>query len=157
MIELGSQKSDTPKTKTLRAWLKDNPDSAVRTSQVKVIFTPGKFGGYTFITELNFKVVVERVSPLNDYLEENLANVLEQDVCLFINITNADKGSWSLVNIDTSLSRWEVFGWGYKCVETKAAKTDAKKNRDERNARKKAEQMQLIPDSTIDVEASRIA
>lgn len=132
-IEYGSQKTDTPKTPTLRQWCKQNPDREIHCSQVIVIFKPSQYASWTFITEAGFKVAVERDTPLEAYLNANLAEALDNSACIYIQIKSKEKGSWAFSSLEGSLTDWEEHGWGYKAGVTTAKKPDSKKNQPNRN------------------------
>lgn len=112
--EFGTQSSDTPKTPTLRQWIKQNPDSEVHCSPVKVIFNPASFASYTFVTEQDFKVVVEKGTPLAHYLEETLPDALRTGACLYIQIKDKSKGSWAVSALEGNVQEWEELTWGWK-------------------------------------------
>lgn len=128
-IEYGSQKTDTPKTPTLRQWAKQNPESEIHCSQVKVIFKPGKYASYTFVTEADFKVVVERNTSLEAFLNANLSEAIDSGACLYIQIKEREKGSWMFSALEGSETEWEEHSWGWKAGDTKAKKPDSKKTR----------------------------
>lgn len=112
--EFGSQSTDTPKTPTLKQWIKQNPDSEIHCSPVKVIFNPAAFASYTFVTEQDFKVVVEKGSPLARYLEETLPDALHSGACLYIQIKDKKKGSWAVSALEGNVQEWEELTWGWK-------------------------------------------
>lgn len=129
MAILGEQSTDSQRTLTLRQWSKANPDlAALAGSLVKMVFKPSKFGSFGFITEHEFKVVVERSTPLANFLEANLEQTIQGNACLWIRIKDASKGSWALESIDSSQTIWEETSWGFKAVETKAKKPDSGKS-----------------------------
>ena len=111
--DFGSQERDTPKTLTLRQWCKQNPDIPLESSIVKVVFKPTTYASYTFVTEHDFKVVVEKGSTLAHYLEENLQSALDAGTCLYIRITNRDKGSWAVSALEGNKQFWEEMNWGW--------------------------------------------
>lgn len=123
LIEFGSQSSDTPRTPTLRQWCKANPDNPIPGSVVKVIFNPGLYASYTFVTEHEFKVSVEKGSPLATYLENVLPQSLCEEVCLWIRIKDREKGSWALEGIEGTLTDWEEKVWGWKALGSRPAPT----------------------------------
>lgn len=112
--ELGTQSTDTPKTPTLKQWIKQNPESQIHCSPVKVIFNPASFASYTFVTEQDFKVVVEKGSPLARYLEETLPDALLSGACLYIQIKDKEKGSWAVSALEGNDQDWEQLTWGWK-------------------------------------------
>ena len=118
--ELGSQSSSVPKTPTLRQWIKNNPDSEVHCSLCKIIFKPTAYASYTFVTEHDFKVVVEKNTVLDDYLQTSLCQALDEGGCLYILIKDRSKGSWSLARNEGSEQEWSEFPWGWKAGEVTA-------------------------------------
>ena len=126
-VEFGSQSTDTPKTPTSRQWIKQNPDNAVSACLVKVVFKPTAYASYTFVTEQDFKVVVEKGSALASYLDGSLSDALLADTCLYVQIKDRQKGSWSLSGLETSEQSWQEFNWGWKSGEVKALRSPKKK------------------------------
>ena len=125
--EIGSQSTDTPKTPTLRQWCKQNPDSEIHCSQVKVVFKPTAYASYTFVSEHDFKVVVEKGSTLANYLHNSLSDALHDGVCLYIQIKDRDKGSWAVSALEGNETDWQEFTWGYKAGTTRLAAPPQKK------------------------------
>lgn len=127
--ELGHQNTDVPKTPTLRQWCKQNPGTDVHVSQVKFVFNPGSFASYSFVTEHNFRVSVEKETPLASFLEQVLPNALREGVCLYIQIKNHEKGSWAISALNGNEVEWQEAKWGWKAGEVRATKPDPKKTR----------------------------
>jgi hypothetical protein len=126
-VELGFQSKDVPKTKTLRQWCKEDGNDEIHCSKVKVVFKPGNYASWTFVTEHNFKVVVEKETVLESYLDNSLPDALFEGACLFIQIKDKAKGSWALSALAGNSTDWEEFSWGFKAGETRKTKPDSKK------------------------------
>lgn len=121
-IEIGSQSSDSPRTPTLRQWYKDNPDEEVVHCRIKTIFNPGVYASYTFITEQNFKVSVEKNTPLSRVLERDLPGLCHAGSTLYVEVTDKAKGKWTLASVEGSITSWEERDWGFVAKEVEASK-----------------------------------
>lgn len=111
---LGSQTGDSKKTPTLRQYIKQCGGKCPKSSNVKIIFKPGQYGGFSIVTDHDFRVAVLEDNPLHDYLSRNLHKLSSDETTLVVRISNPDKVEWELA-IDTDWnSDWEEKTWGYK-------------------------------------------
>lgn len=122
---LGSQSSDSARTPTLRQFYKQKDGKVPSTSFVKLIFKPGKGGGYGFVTDHNFRVTVLEDNPLHGHLTDNLAIYADNEDALFVRILDGSKGSWELFIADSETASWEELTWGFKATINQ--KTDPQK------------------------------
>lgn len=110
----GSEQSTTTQTPTLKQFLKANGGKCPTQSNVKVIFPPNQFGGYTFITDHNFRVQQANDPELNSLFAELLEESITSEETLVVQVKLGDKPTWSL-GVDTDQgSKWETFPWGFK-------------------------------------------
>lgn len=130
-IDYGSQKTDRPKTPTLREYHKKNGNSPNRSSVV-IIFKPNKAPNYSLVTDHGFRVSVLEDNPLHGILTDSLEDWSKVNTFLAVQVDNGEKGEWTLVGDTDRTSVWEVFDWGYKLQEEKpstrtrkAARSDA--------------------------------
>lgn len=118
MSSLFVSKSDSPKTPTLRQWYKNNEGKVPAKCSIKTIFSPGKYAGYTFLTEHGFKVTLSKESQFNDVFDIRLNELMGNDTALFVAIIDGNKGEWELEASDTERASWEEFEWGFKLAIT---------------------------------------
>lgn len=113
---IGQKNDGDRKTPTLRQYIKENDGRHPIQSNVKVVFKPNKYGGYTFITDHNFKVQLETGSATNGLIDVGIDGFREDESTLVV-IPEVDgkKVSFS-IGLDTDQnSTWEEFDWGWKC------------------------------------------
>lgn len=122
---LGSQSSDSARTPTLRQFYKQNNGTVPNHSFVKLIFKPGKSGGYGLLTDHNFRVTVLEDNPLYGILRDQLVMFADNEDALFVRILDGSKGSFELYLSDTETASWEEMTWGFKA--TLNQKTDPQK------------------------------
>lgn len=126
-VPIGSQKTDTPQTPTLRQFAKRYPDRRPKVCTVAIIFKPGQFPNYTFTTDTGFKVSILEDNPLFNAISAGIETWMADDACLVIIPTNWEKGSFDVsVNTD-ELCEWEEKNWGYKLTVKEKPKNRAKK------------------------------
>lgn len=87
-------------------------------STVKVIFTPGRYDCYSFITEAGYRVNVYDTSPFFSELRQDLEDWVYQDICLGIRVDDPGKASWTLVEVPSTKASWISMPWGWKLGET---------------------------------------
>jgi len=117
-IPIGSQKSDMPKTPTLRQYAKQNPDVVPNVTMVRIVFKPTKYPEYGLVVEHGFRVSVPEDSPLHGWLTTNMEDVHDKDLCLAVQVDDAMKGHWTLVQLDGTKCSWEETNYGWKVVAT---------------------------------------
>lgn len=110
---LGSQSTDSPKTPTLRQYYKQKGGAVPKTSFVKLIFNPGKYGGYSLTTDHNFRVSILEDNPLHGYLTDHLVIHADNEDALFVRILDGGKGSFELYVSDSETASWEEKQWGF--------------------------------------------
>lgn len=112
-VPLGSQRSDSPRTPTLRQFIKAGGDVS-RASRVKIIFKPGKVEAYGFVTEDEYRVSVDKDSELFDTIESQLAEWLSGDTCLCVSPDLSKPGAFELVMDTNEVMDWSGYDWGWK-------------------------------------------
>lgn len=122
---LGTQSSDTAKTPTLRQFYKLRNGDCPKTSFVKIVFNPGKYGGYSLVTDHNFRVQVMEDNPLHGVLTDNLPLFADNNDAIFVRILDGEKGSWELFVHENETADWEEKSWGRTAKIT--TKTETKK------------------------------
>lgn len=130
MRPLGSGDSSFPKTPTLLQVIKEGtpiPD----VSLVKLLFKPGKINVFSFITEAGYRVNCREDGPLFRDLVVMYDEIYQQDMALFIQVTDKEKGHWMLTTDDDSSTVWEMRDWGLtmSAHEKKPKKRAAKNQR----------------------------
>lgn len=114
LVELGSQSSDTPKTPTLKQYIQQQGGKCPNRSTVKMIFLPGKFDTWSFITDHGFRVSIDQSNSLYDIVTDTVMEWIRTDTCLTVVVSDPKTTKWSL-SVDTDEnSDWQVFEWGYK-------------------------------------------
>jgi hypothetical protein len=86
-------------------------------SVVKVIFCPGKFDCFSFISEAGYRVNVYDTSSLFTQLQESLEDLILQDTCLGIRVDDPGKAAWTLVEVPHTKAAWLKTEWGWKLEE----------------------------------------
>lgn len=115
IAQLGEENSGDKRTPTLRQFIKEQDGNYPIQSNVKMIFKPNQYGGYTFITDHNFKVQLEKGSPTQEYLEMVLDELFEREATLVIQpIVEKKKVSFLLGEDTDSNSSWEITPWGFR-------------------------------------------
>lgn len=113
MKSIGSAKSDTAKTPTLRQWWKSlDGEKTKEVHTVKIVFVPNKYKTYTLVTDTDFRVSVQYGNPIYEWLEQNFNDVINNEVCLGVHIDDGEKGHWSLVDMEATRVDWEEHAWG---------------------------------------------
>lgn len=125
---IGQKNDGDRKTPTLRQYIKNNDGRYPIQSNVKVIFKPNKYGGYTFITDHDFKVQLESGSGTDELMSLSIETFQEEEATLVIQPVVDGKKVSFLVGQDTDQnSSWEEFEWGWKCSLLPPKKADRKK------------------------------
>lgn len=118
---LGSQKGDSAKTPTLRQYYAQH-GSAPKLSYVKIVFKPNKSPAFGLVTDHGFRVNVYEDSPLHGVLTTELDDWELHNVCLYVQVDNAEKGYWTLCIDETKQTTWEPLSWGLRAMEDCLAK-----------------------------------
>lgn len=125
---VGSSKSDTAKTPTLRQWWKAlNGETTKDVHIVKIVFVPNKYKTFTLVTESDFRVSVEYGSPIYDWLQKEFNCIINDERCLGVHIDDGEKGHWSLVDMEATRVDWEEHDWGIVGVIKKEPRPTGKK------------------------------
>ena len=115
-VPIGSRNSGETKTPTLRQFIQNNNGKFPTQSNVKVIFNPNDYGSYTFITDHNFRVQLEKGSDTALEFGAMVENLISEEATLVIIPIVEKKISFELgINTDSN-SEWVVMDWGYKCT-----------------------------------------
>ncbi len=117
---IGSQKSDSTKTPTLRQYYNAN-GSAPEMSYVKRIFKPNKTNSYALITDHDFRVNVPEDSEVYTVMNIELQSWALNDVALFVKVDDAAKGSFSVGIDDECRTVWRENEYGYHVEEGELA------------------------------------
>ena len=120
---LGQQDGDSPKTPTLRQYLKKTGGVVSQSTVVSLIFKPSKWGGWTLNCDNKFRVEVLEDNPMYKYLNENIDLLCEDGTSLAVLVTDTQKVQWQLAGQDDYTANWEQFNWGYKVTGHKKTKT----------------------------------
>lgn len=113
---LGSQKGDSLKTPTLRQYYAQH-GSAPSLSHVKIIFKPNKSPAFGLVTDHGFRVNVYEDSPLHGVLTSEMDDWELHNVCLYVQVDDAEKGYWTLCIDETKRTTWEPLSWGLRAME----------------------------------------
>lgn len=113
-VPIGSQKTDTAKTPTLRQWFKAKEGNVPQASVVTVIFKPNKAPNYTLVCDHGFRVSILEDNPLFNALVSETEKWQSEEACLMVEIDDGSKGAFTLSLNTNELCEWEEFTWGYK-------------------------------------------
>ena len=111
---LGTQTGDSPKTPTLRQYIKQHGGKCPQSSNVKIIFKPGKYGGFSIVTDHNYRVQVLEDNPLHGYLLENIDSLQQEEATLVVRVSDTERVQWELTRSTDDNSSWNEFSWVYK-------------------------------------------
>lgn len=131
---IGSQQGDSQKTLTLRQYYETHGKVA-RISYVTRIFKPNKTNSYALITDANFRVNVYETSALYAEIVAGIDGWMDDDLALFVQVDDAERGHWTLGVNDDLRSVWESnqFGWnvreGELALKRKKVTASGKKGR----------------------------
>lgn len=117
----GTQKGDSPRTPTLRQYIKSGKAIPGR-NYVNLMFKPNDFGQIGLITSSGFRVTVSEESPLYGALIECYENLIEASITLVVVVTDIEKCVWELSEDEDNLTEWEEHNWGFKSVKMTAKK-----------------------------------
>lgn len=120
---LGSQKTDAPKTPTLRQYFQAKDGKVPIDNLVSIVFKPNKAPNWSFVTEHNFRVSILEDNPLHSVISDGIDEWIENGTVLYVRVTNGSKGQFELILEDEETTEWEVFDWGYKASELVRTKT----------------------------------
>lgn len=126
-VPIGSQKTDSTQTPTLRQFAKKYPDRRPQVCTVSIIFKPNKAPNYTLVTDTGFRVSILEDNPLHGSISDSLEDWMGDDTCLIVKPTDWDKGHFELCANTDELCDWEEKTWGYKLTVREKQKARAKK------------------------------
>lgn len=129
IVRMGEDNSDRKKTPTLREFVKLSDGKAPKQSNVKVIFPPNNYGGYTFIVDHDFRVQLPKGEKSNTETKEWLNDCLERQATIVVCVVTEPKLVWYLGEDTDSNSDWEVFDWGLKVALAPKRKTQTGKQK----------------------------
>lgn len=113
-VPIGSLNSGEAKTPTLRQFLEKNNGKFPLQSNVKIIFNPNEYGSYTFITDHNFRVQLEKGSDTALELQTMLDQFIREETTLVIIPIIEKRVSFEVGASTDCNSEWTVMDWGYK-------------------------------------------
>ena len=119
---IGQQEGDSPKTPTLRQYLKKTGGVCSQSTVVSLIFKPGKFGGWSLNCDNKFRVEVLEDNPLYKYLNDHEEDLFVQGTSLVVLVTDTEKVQWQLAVQEEYEADWEAYKWGYKIRNHKKIK-----------------------------------
>lgn len=111
---LGSQNTDQPKTPTLRQFWKLKDGKVAKSHLVTILFKPNKAPNYSLIVEVGFRVSILEDNPLHKIIADSIAEWTENEVPLYLTITNGEKGQFELSESDHETIEWNEYSWGWK-------------------------------------------
>lgn len=114
-VPIGSRNAGETKTPTLRQFIEKNNGKFPVQSNVKVIFNPNEYGSYTFITDHNFRVQLEKGSDTALEFQAMVENLIQEESTIMVIPIVGKKVSFDLAINTDSNSEWTVMNWGYKC------------------------------------------
>lgn len=126
-VPIGSQKTDSAQTPTLRQFAKKYPDRRPKICTVSVIFLPNKAPNYTFVVDTGFRVSILEDNPLHGVISDSVERWMADCTCLVIQPTDWEKGHFELCENTDELCDWDEKTWGYKLTVKEKQKTRAKK------------------------------
>lgn len=130
VLPIGGDNSGDSKTPTLRQFVERNNGKYPLRSNAKIIFNPNEYGSYTFITDHNFRVQLEKGSVASEEFTEQLEE-MERDGATVVILPRVEgKRCYFALAIDTdSNSDWERAPWGFKLKLREEKKQTGKKTR----------------------------
>lgn len=115
-VPIGSRNSADSKTPTLRQFIERNNGKFPLQSNVKIIFKPNEYGSYTFITDHNFRVQLEKGSDTALEFETMVETLIQEETTIMVIPIVEKRVSFELAINTDSNSEWSVMDWGYKCT-----------------------------------------
>lgn len=133
-LSIGGTNSGEQKTPTLRQFIERNNGKFPLRSNVKIIFKPNEYGSYTFITDHNFRVQLEKGSSTAEEFEAILDDLIQEESTVMVIPIVEKKVSFQLAIDTDSNSEWKVMDWGFKCslLPPKKTQTGRKKQQVEK-------------------------
>lgn len=130
VLSIGGDNSGDSKTPTLRQFIERNGGKHPMRSNAKIVFNPNEYGSYTFITDHNFRVQLEKGSQAALEFEEQLEE-MQNDASTVVILPRVDgKKCYFALAIDTdSNSDWEKAPWGFKLKLRERKTQTGKKSR----------------------------
>lgn len=117
-VSVMKRSTDRPKTLTLRQWAKAQDGKFPKRVFAKTFFRPGKYSGWSIVTERNFRVSLEDDPEINKAIEQALLTAVTSDMAAFVLLEDAENGVWEL-SLDTDeCASWEEKDWGYTATIT---------------------------------------
>lgn len=125
-VPIGSQKTDSDKTPTLRQYIAKCEGKCPDKSFVKIIFLPGKIPNYSLVTDHNFRVSILSGNDLFRAITENIEEWGESGASLVVLPDKDRPGAFELAVDSDSTSDWERTSWGFKLDLKPPKKTRSK-------------------------------